>query len=78
MTACTEQATPADPAASVNDIADRYYAWALQRAPAYQHPRRVIFLDSLPLAGPGKIDAKTLKTEAEALSRSELRSTAAQ
>ncbi len=33
VTACTEQATPADPAATINDIADRYYAWALQRAP---------------------------------------------
>jgi uncharacterized protein (DUF885 family) len=33
MSACTEQATPADPAESVNDIADRYYAWALQREP---------------------------------------------
>ena len=32
-TACTEQATPADPAATVNDIGDRYYAWALRRAP---------------------------------------------
>jgi len=30
MTACTEQATPA---ANINDIADRYYAWALQRVP---------------------------------------------
>jgi uncharacterized protein (DUF885 family) len=33
VTACTEQAPPADPAATVNDIADRYYAWTLQRAP---------------------------------------------
>ena len=32
-TACTEQVTPADPTAAINDIADRYYAWALQRAP---------------------------------------------
>jgi len=32
-TACTEQATAVDPAASVNDIADRYYAWTLRRAP---------------------------------------------
>jgi uncharacterized protein (DUF885 family) len=31
--ACTEQAAPADPAATVDDIADRYYAWALQRSP---------------------------------------------
>jgi len=33
ISACTEQATPVDPAATINDIADRYYAWALQRAP---------------------------------------------
>ncbi len=33
MTACTEQLTPVDPAVSVNHIADRYYAWALQRRP---------------------------------------------
>lgn len=33
VTACTEQATPADPAATVNDIADRYYAHALTRSP---------------------------------------------
>lgn len=31
--ACTEQATPVDPAVRINDIADQYYAWALQRAP---------------------------------------------
>ncbi len=52
-------------------------AWALARAPAYQHPRRVIFLDSLPLAGPGKVDAKTLKIEAEALWRSQIEGEAA-
>ena len=31
--ACTEQAMPVGAAAAVNDIADRYYAWSLQRAP---------------------------------------------
>ncbi len=31
--ACTEQAEPVDAAETVNDIADRYYAWTLQRAP---------------------------------------------
>jgi uncharacterized protein (DUF885 family) len=31
--ACTEQAAPADPAATLNNIADRYYAWALERSP---------------------------------------------
>ena len=33
MSACTDQATPTDPAATINDIADRYYEWALRRAP---------------------------------------------
>lgn len=39
--------------------------FALARAPAYQHPRRVFFLDAMPLAGPGKIDRKGLQEEAE-------------
>ncbi len=34
---------------------------ALASAPAYQHPRMVIFMDELPLAGPGKIDRKGLE-----------------
>ena len=33
---------------------------ALANAPAFQHPRMVIFMDELPLAGPGKIDRKGL------------------
>lgn len=36
---------------------------ALVNAPAYQHPRMVIFLDELPLAGPGKIDRKGLEQQ---------------
>ena len=32
----------------------------LANAPAYQHPRRVWFLDELPLAGTNKIDRKAL------------------
>ncbi|MBT3329883.1 MAG: acyl--CoA ligase [Rhodospirillaceae bacterium] len=35
---------------------------ALTNAPAFQHPRMVIFMDELPLAGPGKIDRKGLET----------------
>jgi len=35
---------------------------ALANAPAFQHPRMVIFMDELPLAGPGKIDRKGLET----------------
>ncbi|MDP6688624.1 MAG: class I adenylate-forming enzyme family protein [Alphaproteobacteria bacterium] len=34
---------------------------ALANAPAFQHPRMVIFMDELPLAGPGKIDRKGLE-----------------
>jgi long-chain acyl-CoA synthetase len=34
---------------------------ALANAPAYAHPRRVFFLEELPLAGTNKIDRKRLK-----------------
>ena len=40
---------------------------ALANAPAYQHPRMVIFLAELPLAGPGKIDRNALTRRARAL-----------
>ena len=33
VAACAEQATPIDPATVINDIADRYYDWSLQRSP---------------------------------------------
>jgi acyl-CoA synthetase (AMP-forming)/AMP-acid ligase II len=39
---------------------------ALDHAPAYQHPRRVFFVDQLPLAGTNKIDRKLLKERASA------------
>jgi acyl-CoA synthetase (AMP-forming)/AMP-acid ligase II len=38
--------------------------FALANAPAYQHPRRVWFLDELPLAGTNKIDRGRLATQA--------------
>jgi len=41
--------------------------YALDNAPAYQHPRQVCLLDELPLAGPNKIDRKTLGTRAREL-----------
>ncbi len=41
--------------------ADEVKQHALANAPAYQHPRMVIFLDELPLAGPGKVDRKGLE-----------------
>jgi Acyl-CoA synthetases (AMP-forming)/AMP-acid ligases II len=43
--------------------------FCLQHAPAYQHPRRVYFVDALPLAGTGKIDVRELRRRAEELSR---------
>lgn len=39
---------------------------ALANAPAFQHPRMVMFLDEMPLAGPGKVDRKGLTARAEA------------
>jgi acyl-CoA synthetase (AMP-forming)/AMP-acid ligase II len=36
--------------------------FALANGPAYQHPRRVFFLDQLPLAGTNKIDQRALRT----------------
>jgi long-chain acyl-CoA synthetase len=43
-------------AASETDIK----AYALEHAPAYQHPRRVWFLPELPLAGTNKVDRRKL------------------
>lgn len=34
--------------------------YALANAPAYQHPRQVIFIDEMPLAGTNKIDKRAL------------------
>ena len=39
-------------------------AHALGNGPAYQHPRRVIFLDSLPLTGTSKVDRNDLARRA--------------
>jgi acyl-CoA synthetase (AMP-forming)/AMP-acid ligase II len=46
---------------------DEVKRFALAKAPAYQHPRMVLFANALPLAGPGKIDRKTLVAEARRL-----------
>jgi long-chain acyl-CoA synthetase len=35
--------------------------FALANGPAYQHPRRVFFVEQLPLAGTNKIDQKQLR-----------------
>lgn len=41
-------------------------AHVLAHAPAYQHPRRVWFMDKLPLAATNKIDRNALRARAEA------------
>lgn len=38
--------------------------FAIEHGPAYAHPRRVFFEDSLPLAGTGKVDRDELRIEA--------------
>jgi acyl-CoA synthetase (AMP-forming)/AMP-acid ligase II len=38
--------------------------FALEHAPAFQHPRHVVFLESMPLAGPNKVDRKSLRAQA--------------
>ena len=38
--------------------------YALAKAPAYQHPRRVVFVDELPMAGTNKIDRVALRQRA--------------
>jgi acyl-CoA synthetase (AMP-forming)/AMP-acid ligase II len=37
--------------------------YALANAPPYQHPRRVFFVDEMPLAGTNKIDKRVLATQ---------------
>ena len=44
--------------------ADQVKQFALAHAPAYQHPRFVAFVDSLPLAGTNKVDRKALIADA--------------
>ncbi|MGC2027535.1 AMP-binding enzyme, partial [Bradyrhizobium sp.] len=36
-------------------------AFALANAPAYQHPRSIWFVDSLPLASTNKLDRKAMR-----------------
>jgi acyl-CoA synthetase (AMP-forming)/AMP-acid ligase II len=50
--------------ASAGLTEDAVKEYALSKAPAFQHPRMVVFLDALPLAGPGKIDRKALTARA--------------
>jgi long-chain acyl-CoA synthetase len=57
---------------------DELKAFALANGPAYQHPRRVFFLDQLPLAGTNKIDQTQLRTwAAEQIANAPRRATGA-
>jgi acyl-coenzyme A synthetase/AMP-(fatty) acid ligase len=44
---------------------DAIKKFALENAPAYQHPRFVWFVDDLPLASTNKVDRKALHRMAE-------------
>jgi long-chain acyl-CoA synthetase len=46
------------PGVAIDEQAIKTYA--LANAPAYQHPRRVFFVDEMPLAGTNKIDKRVL------------------
>jgi acyl-CoA synthetase (AMP-forming)/AMP-acid ligase II len=46
-------------------------AYALEHGPVYAHPRRVFFIDALPLAGTNKIDRKHLIGRAAAAARAD-------
>ncbi len=54
------------PRAGATVSEDELKRFALDNAPAYQHPRRVWFLDELPLASTNKIDRKHLAERAMA------------
>lgn len=41
--------------------------WALEHGPAFQHPRRVWFVDALPLSGTEKVDRRALASRAREL-----------
>jgi acyl-CoA synthetase (AMP-forming)/AMP-acid ligase II len=45
---------------------DEVKGFALEHGPAYAHPRHVVLVDELPLAGTAKIDRRRLVDEAEA------------
>ena len=51
--------------------ADEVKQHALANAPAFQHPRMVIFMNELPLSGPGKIDRKGLEQQGREIWQSE-------
>ena len=51
------------PGVSIEEQSIKEYS--LANAPAYQHPRTVFFVDSLPLTGTNKVDRKKLTQLAE-------------
>ncbi len=51
-------------AAPTEDEVKRFF---LERGAPYAHPRRVLFLDRLPLGGTGKLDRTALKRQAATL-----------
>jgi len=52
----------------LSTTADEIKAFALANGPAFRHPRRVFFLDRMPLAGTNKIDLHALRRLASAQS----------
>ena len=56
------------PGATANEAALKKFT--LANGPAHQHPRRVIVMPELPLAGTNKIDTKALKQRAKEFARS--------
>ncbi|MBL6600032.1 MAG: hypothetical protein ISP41_14165, partial [Alphaproteobacteria bacterium] len=44
---------------------DLIKSYTLANGPAYQHPRTITFLDSLPLTGTNKVDRTMLTARAE-------------
>lgn len=50
---------------------DEIRKFALENGPVYAHPRRIFFIDALPLAGTNKIDRKGLMARAAATARAD-------
>lgn len=59
------------PRAGATLTEDEVKQHALANAPAYAHPRRVFFVDALPLAGTNKIDRKALTERAAEAARAD-------
>ncbi|MEK9644183.1 MAG: class I adenylate-forming enzyme family protein [Alphaproteobacteria bacterium] len=55
--------------ADIDEEAVKQYA--LKNGPVYAHPRRVIFVDALPLSGTNKIDRRALEAQAVEIAREE-------